>query len=249
MSVPHDTFRDDLPAHALGALDTEAATRLERHLAGCAGCRRELREFQEVLRLLPLGLPRTEPSPAARRELFRRVRADAATAKRRAASGWWPGVRLHALTAAAVVIAVIGGALFWTLSNSDPGDDTAAIVENMRDNPDTQIIAMRGSEAAPQAVAQLFFQPGETRAGLVVSGLQPLPDGRAYQLWFIDPDETRYDGGVFSVDSGGQAMVVIEAPIGYAPGWNCGVTEEPASGSEWPTGRNVLRGSYEDYDW
>jgi len=108
---------------------------------------------------------------------------------------------------------------------------------------------MRGSDAAPQAVAQLLFQPGDTRAGLVVSGLQPLPDERAYQLWFVRPDATRYDGGVFSVDSGGQAMVIIEAPADYAPGWNCGVTEEPAGGSEWPTGQNVLRGSYEDYDW
>ena len=76
---------------------------------------------------------------------------------------------------------------------------------------------MLGSEAAPQAVAQLFFQPGETQAGLVVSGLPPLPENRAYQLWFVHPDETRYDGGVFNVDAGGQAMVVIDAPCRLRP--------------------------------
>jgi hypothetical protein len=44
-------------------------------------------------------------------------------------------------------------------------------------------------------------------------------------------------------------MVVIEAPADYAPGWSCGVTEEPAGGSEQPTGQNVMRGNYTDYEW
>lgn len=249
MSIPHDILRDDLPAYALGTLDLPASARLERHLAECAECRLLLREYEEVMRLLPLGLPRTEPSPAARRELFNRVRTDEAASKRRDAGGWWPRVRLHALTAAIVVIAVLAGALFWNLSGGDDDEDAAAIVEDLRKSPDTQIIPMLGSEAAPQAVAQLFFQPGETRAGLVVSGLPPLPDDRAYQLWFVHPDETRYDGGVFNVDAGGQAIVVIDAPADYAPGWRCGVTEEPAGGSDVPTGRNVMRGSYTDYEW
>jgi anti-sigma-K factor RskA len=252
MSIPHETLRDELPGYSLGTLEPPASARIERHLGECAECRQLLHEYEEVMRLLPLGLPRTEPSPAARRELFHRVRTDVATSKRQAAHGWWPRFRLHALTAAVVVLAVFGGALFWTQTDGDDsgdGDDAAAIVADLRTSPDTQIIPMLGSEAAPQAVAQLFFQPGETRAGLVVSGLPPLPDNRAYQLWFVHPNETRYDGGVFNVDSGGQAMVVIEAPADYAPGWRCGVTEEPAGGSDHPTGRNVMLGSYTDYEW
>jgi anti-sigma-K factor RskA len=249
MSIPHNIFRDDLSAYALGALEPSATERLERHLGECAECRQLLREYEEVMRLLPLGLPLATPSPSARRELFNRVRTDQSATGRRRASGWWPRMRVHVLTAAAVVAVVLGSALFWTLTQDDNGEDASAIVANLRADEDTQIIPMLGSEAAPQAVAQLFFQPGETQAGLVVSGLPPLPEDRAYQLWFVHPDETRYDGGVFNVDEGGQAMVIIDAPADYAPGWRCGVTEEPAGGSHTPTGRNVMLGSYTDYEW
>lgn len=249
MSIPHETFRDDLSAYALGTLEPSATARLERHLGECAECRQLLREYEEVMRLLPLGLPLAEPSPSARRELFNRVRTDESATRRRRMSGWWPRVRVQVLAATAVVAIVLGSALFWMVSVDDDGEDAAAIVEELRDDEDTQIIPMLGSEAAPQAVAQLFFQPGKTQAALVVSGLPPLPEDRAYQLWFVRPDETRYDGGVFSVDSSGQAMVVVDAPADYAPGWRCGVTEEPAGGSDAPTGRNVMIGSYTDYEW
>jgi len=249
MSVPHDMLRDDLPAYALGTLDPQASARLQRHLSECDECVQVLREYEDVMRLLPFGLPHAEPSPAARRELLRRVRTDQASSQRRVGAGWWPHVRLHALTALVVVAAVIGGALFWSLSGGDDGDDAAETVADLRTDSETQIIPLLGSVAAPRAVAQLFFQPGEMRAGLVVSGLPPLPDDRTYQLWFVQPDETRHDGGIFDVDTDGQAIVAIAAPADYAPGWTCGVTEEPAGGSISPTGQNVLRGSYEDYDW
>ncbi|HEX5166587.1 MAG TPA: anti-sigma factor [Thermomicrobiales bacterium] len=248
MSIPHETYQDDLPSYALGTLEPPATTRLERHLGECADCRRLLVEYEEVMRLLPLGLPRSEPSPAARRELFNRVRTDTA-ATRRGADGWWPRFRLPALATVAIIVAIVVGALFSSLGNHDEANNAAAVVAELQESPDTQIIPMLGSDAAPDAVAQLFFQPGETTAGLVVSGLPPLPDDRAYQLWFVQPDETRHDGGVFDVDSSGQAIVVIEAPADYAPGWRCGVTEEPAGGSEAPTGQNVMRGDYTDHEW
>ncbi|MGH9174587.1 MAG: anti-sigma factor [Vicinamibacterales bacterium] len=249
MSHSHDTFSDDLAAYALGSLEPEDAARLERHLRDCAGCRQALREYDEVMRLLPLGLPPAEPSPGARRELIHRLRVAHDAQRRDSPPGWWPRLRVQALTVVAVVAFVLAGAAVWSQFNRDNGDDAAAIVENLRDEPDTRIVALRGSEAAPQAVGQLVFQPGESRAGLVVSGLPPLPGDRAYQLWFIQPDDSRIDGGVFSVDEAGKAIVVIDAPAAYDYGWSCGVTEEPAAGSPQPTGRNVLRGVYERYDW
>ena len=218
MNTPHDDFQDNVPAYALGTLETPASAQLERHLGECAECRKALHDYQEVLRLLPLGLPIAEPSAGARHELLHRIRTDNGVSRSRSMRGWWPRVRLHALTAIVVVAIVAAGSIYWTASENNRGDDSAAIVNNLRSNPDTQIIPMLGSNSAPQAVAQLFFQPGKTRAGLVVSGLPPLEDDRAYQLWFVDPSEQRYDGGVFNVGSDGQAMVVIDAPAEYAPG-------------------------------
>jgi len=248
MSIPHDAFQDDLAAFALGALDDEATARLKQHLSTCAECRERLHEYEEITRLLPLGLPRTEPSPTSRRELLARVRRVEKAERQGNTRGWWPKMRRHLLTAAAVVAIVFAAAIYWESTN-DNGIDAAETVAMLRDDADTEIVSMRGSPDAPQAVAQLFFQPGRTRAGLVVSGLPPLPDHMQYQLWFVDPDDTRYDGGMFDVDDSGQAMVVINAPADYSYGWRCGVTEEPAGGSDVPTGRNVLIGSYEEYEW
>jgi anti-sigma-K factor RskA len=249
MNVPHEQYQHDLAAFALGSLEPEETARLERHLAECASCRELLAEYEEVMRLLPLGLPRAEPSPVARRELFHRLRVDRAEEADRRRSDWWHRFRLQALTVAASVLVVLAGAIIWGLYRDDEPQDAAAIVDELQEQPDTRIVAMRGSEAAPQAVGQLLFQPGDTKAGLVVSGLPPQPDDRAYQLWFVRPDETRIDGGVFRVDDDGRAIVVVSAPADYAVGWSCGVTDEPAGGSDQPTGRNVLRGTYKEDDW
>lgn len=248
MSIPHDTVRDDLRAYALGTLDPTASERMEQHLHDCVDCRELMREYEEVMRLLPLGLPPTEPSIASRRELVHRLRHDGSPSARSSTGHWWVRPRLQTLAAVVLAFAVVASALAWSQTDDD-APNASAIVEGLRKNPDTQIVSMRGSEDAPQAVAQLFFQPGTTQAGLVVSGLPPLPDDRVYQLWFVHPDETRYDAGTFSVDQDGQAIIAIDAPAQYGYGWSCAVTEEPAGGSDWPTGRNVLRGSYEDYDW
>jgi anti-sigma-K factor RskA len=249
MNVPHERHEHDLAAYALGSLEPEETARLKRHLAECVACRGALREYEEVMRLLPLGLPRAEPSPMARRELFHRLRMDREDLAVRRRSGWWPRVRLQALTFGAALVLVLAGVIGWGLYHDDEPRDAAAIVETMRDEPDTRIVAMRGSDAAPEGIGQLVFQPGETRAGLVVSGLPPQPQDRAYQLWFVRPDQTRVDGGVFRVDGDGKAIVVVTAPVEYAVGWGCGVTDEPSGGSAHPTGRNVLAGSYKDYDW
>ena len=51
MSV-HEQYAEDLALYALGALDEKAA--LEKHLAECASCRRELEQLRGDAALLAL---------------------------------------------------------------------------------------------------------------------------------------------------------------------------------------------------
>lgn len=247
MSDLHSTMRDDLPAYVLGSLDEETSARVEQHLQECDECQTLVYEYGEVLRLLPLGLPMAEPTRAARRELFNRLHRDSPDTKQRPATRWWPRLRLQALTAILVLGIVAAGAFFISQGGDEP--DAAAIVENLRASSETRIVPMSGSGAASGAVAQLLFQPGKTRAGLVVSGLPLLGPDRAYQLWFVTPEDQSIDGGVFNVGAGGQAMVVVNAPADYVSGWECGITEEPAGGSDRPTGEHILTGSYANDGW
>ncbi len=59
----HELIRDEVAAHALGALDGDARDRLEAHLTGCAECRRLLAEYRQAADHLPFLLP-VEPPPA-----------------------------------------------------------------------------------------------------------------------------------------------------------------------------------------
>ena len=45
-------YEDDIPAFALGALDTEEALRVKEHLARCPSCRREVAAYQAVVGML-----------------------------------------------------------------------------------------------------------------------------------------------------------------------------------------------------
>lgn len=59
--MTHEELKADLPLFALGSLDPEERSELERHLAeGCASCRGELDEWRRVVDVIPLGAEATE---------------------------------------------------------------------------------------------------------------------------------------------------------------------------------------------
>ncbi len=75
--MTHHELQDLLPLHVLGSLEPEATAEVERHLAEtCDACTAEVREWQEVLGLIPFGLTPTGPSPAVKERLMARIRRD-----------------------------------------------------------------------------------------------------------------------------------------------------------------------------
>lgn len=242
----HDQIRSDLAGYALGALDDAGDARVTAHLAACAECRVLLREYEEVVRLLPLGLPATQPSPSARADLLRRARADRGPHATQPVLLWLDRRGRQLAAVAAILCLLLAGVLGWAVARDDGDPGTAAAIERMKQQAGVRVFPMVGSEAAPAALGQLIVVPGERDAGLIVSGLPRLPEGYDYQFWFVMPDTRRISGGVFEVDATGEAIVTVNAPAEFSAGWRCGVTEEPDGGSPSPTGRNVLRAAYDD---
>ena len=112
MSV-HEQFAEDLALYALGALQGEERVSLEKHLDGCAGCRRELEQLRGDMALMALSTAGPVPPRRARQRLIEAVarepRRSVAPARRR----WWtlvPWVAAAALAAGLVAL--------W-LQNSD----------------------------------------------------------------------------------------------------------------------------------
>jgi len=74
----HQELKDLLPLYVLGGLEAESVAALEHHLTeeACDSCAVELREWQEVVGLLPLGVTPDGPSTAVKARLMARVQQE-----------------------------------------------------------------------------------------------------------------------------------------------------------------------------
>lgn len=240
----HLALAEDLAAYALGALDGDSATLVEDHLAGCPACRGILREYQEVARLLPLALPAAQPPGDAREAVLSQAGGGRkGTWRRRLIRRSPRGVParlvLGGLTA---VLALTLGYAIWASTRDDAPHDPAEVVGQLQESDDVRVLAMTGSENAPEAVGQLIMAPDHEQAGLVASGLPILQRGRCYQVWFVRHDGSRTSGGIFWEEEDGSAIALVSIPGDISDFRWFGVTDEPYPGSPSPTGPNVLGG-------
>jgi hypothetical protein len=96
--------RDLLPELAIGVLPGQDRERLERHLASCAGCRKEAVDLEQAAATLALALPPAQvPAGLAGRVVSRVRRATGAPGTGRRARS-----TVAALVAAALVVASLG---------------------------------------------------------------------------------------------------------------------------------------------
>jgi anti-sigma-K factor RskA len=70
VSEAHSRFEDLLPAHVLGALDGAERAEMEAHLAGCAACRQQMAEWEDVLADVAEGFEPETVSPELRRRVL-----------------------------------------------------------------------------------------------------------------------------------------------------------------------------------
>lgn len=256
----HENFIELISGYALDTLDVEERRRLEAHLAECAQCRAELDTYRSVVSGLGFAAEVRDPSPRLReRVLAWRPAADAeARGEVEIEEPDWraglrrllPGSRWATFATTALVV----GLVIWNVwlrvqigelngrieqLNRRLSHQSEAVVLLALDK-DTGI-TMQGTEAAPNAMAQLIPHPSRQGATLVVRDLPPLPRGRVYQLWLIRPNGQRDSGGTFIVE-GEDTVTYIHPPADIGEYVAVGVTDEPAGGSSGPTGTKVLGG-------
>ncbi len=221
-------------AYALDALDESERRAFEAHYPTCAICSAEVNDYRETA--AHLAEVSVTPTPA---DLKARVMAEIATtrqiapvlpdrvvelAERKRRNQ--PRQRILAMAAAAIV-AIVGfvGGLQLAGSNSDPDAIFAAA--------DAETLQLDGDAGT----ARVVWSPSEDRAILIASDLGDPGAGRAYELWLIDADGPN-PTGLFAPDADGN--VRVELPLdGRTPAaW--GITNEPDTGSDQPTGDILL---------
>lgn len=230
-----------LPAHALGSLDEEETVQVAEHVAGCLVCRAELVSHQVITDQLALAAPDAEPPARLKPSILARIQT--AQVEPDAEPRWWwqrvLGLFQQATPAWGVAALVLVALLFfsnlwwWQRMNRE---------EPMITSGGMQVVAMAGSDVAPDATATLVISEDGEHGTLVVDGLSPLDVDHQYQLWLIR-DGLRTSGGVFSVDAEGYGALWISSPEPLSSYPAFGVTIEPAGGSPGPTGDRVLGGS------
>lgn len=90
------------------------------------------------------------------------------------------------------------------------------------------------------ARGSLFVASDHQHWYLRIDDLEPCPQGRAYQLWFIRADGTAVNGGVLEIEHGVELEVTSDTmPDGTVA---VNVTLEPAGGSDIPSGPSILYG-------
>ena len=104
-----------------------------------------------------------------------------------------------------------------------------------------QVVALGGTEFAPQAEGTLFV--GEDSLVLVLRGLQPLPTGQTYQLWLIPADNAPVSAGLVHVSDGESPNVTTDVTLTTETFATVGLSVEPAGGSAQPTGNIVMLGN------
>ena len=226
MTVRHP--QDDLPGLLLGELPPGTAVAVDRHLAGCDPCRRDLaavtaasaalRDLSrlplvQASELPPLDLPAAAPAqplppPALRHRRHRRR---------------WLAV------AAAVLVALALGVGGLTIGRD-------------RDAGGGQTVAL-GAPAAGAATAEAHMRgAGDDQVmTMTARGLPRPPAGGYYEVWLVGDDGREFPVGVLSPDGEGIWSLPADVAASYRV---IHVTLEPADGDPAMSTQTVLRGSY-----
>ena len=157
---------------------------------------------------------------------------DGATPSERKAQARWFTKPVMAIVAAAAAIGIIvgGGVLVNTVGDSQEQNQAADRLAAINAASDMQQAV---SEVAGGGTATLVWSNDLQSSAMIVDGLATLPEGKVYELWYIDTSSQARPAGTFGVDSDGKTWRVLDGEM--QAGDTVGVTVEPSGGSKAPT--------------
>ncbi len=212
----HERWREEVAAYAIGALEPEESAELERHLAGCEECRRDLRWLAPAVTSLGESAARLEPPASLRSALMETVEAEAGrpqpaagAERRRRFGGLW---LRPAMGLAAVALIVAVGLIAY-----DAGGGGARTVT---------------SRSAPGSAVQATLKRTGDSGMLELTGLRQLPASEVYQAW-VQRDGRMRPSSLFAPQGNGTASAGIPRHLDGAQ--RVLVTVEPRGGSAQPT--------------
>jgi len=259
----HEDYKEMIPARALSALDAAEAQALNEHLENCAECRKELDEWQATAAALALGATPTEPSPRVRERILDEVRRDLSEPNvvpfRSTPRNLWSSFgSLGAMAAAILMTGVtVGSIILWRENRKAEADlrnvsaqldKTEKDLDSLKDfyhfltHPDTRVHRLVSTKQSLGPEATLAYD-GYGNVLMIGEQLPSVPQGKAYQLWFLVPGKQPLPGKTFIPDNSGKVVLKDELRDLTLKDPHFAVTVEPAGGSTAPTSPIYLSSS------
>jgi bacterioferritin-associated ferredoxin len=251
-SMTCEEFLDVAAAVALDATDVADVRRLEQHAAKCPSCRARLDEFRDTAAALGSFVPLVEPPAVLRSRLMEAIAHEPrplAPIRR-----LWPGrarVSPAWLVAAASMLVALASLAWVAMLQTQIADlqRTIAVASDRASRFDHVVqvlasdqLAVRPLEPVVQTLptsGYVFLDPGSGTGMLMCHRLPPVEQGHAYQIWFVRGNE-RISGGMLWPDRSGDGYTIIQVPQDLQNWDSIGLTDEPGTGSEWPTTPRVI---------
>ncbi len=192
-------------AYVLDALDPEERLAFDAHLESCQTCREQVASLGDAAAALAFTAGGPAPPPELRGRILEAARSERAKVvllRRR-----WTPVGIAAAAAAACL--ALGLGLWATLGTGGGG----------------------GQEVALSGARGTLSVSESGRASLTVSGLEPAPAGKAYEIWVIE-GTTPLPAGLFAGD---REPDVVTLTRKVPRGATVAVTIERAGGVKKPT--------------
>jgi hypothetical protein len=257
--IEHDA--DLVGAYVLDALPPDELEAFELHLTTCDACRLDVTKLSAVVDVLPLVVQTSEPPESLRSSIFAAVRADAAAGSettprqilaavpstRPKIARFRPSMLQSIIAIAAALVIVALGAQDIHLQQQINDKNSAAGIDQS-----VQAAIVSGATqshipgtAADRSASAILVQPAHANlAYLLVQGLQPTPNQRVYQVWYMKIDKKKLvprSAGIFSYSGKGVLIVALsQSARGYPL---AAVTVERClQGCPTPRGPSVLLG-------
>ena len=244
----HQDYKEMIPARALSALDAADARALNEHLDECDECRRELQEWEATAAAMAVSANPMEPSAKVRERILSEIRNESNSEVipfRAATRNIWSSFgTLGAIAAVILVTALIVGVIVLWRQNSESQIEIARSREFLElvTKPGAKATRLEGIDLGAGATAKLAYDK-TGRAMLMADRLPAVPQGKAYQLWFIVGKNPPMPGKTFVPDTEGKGMLKDQMPTAALDSPIFAITVEPASGVGAPTGPIYLRSS------
>jgi anti-sigma-K factor RskA len=245
-----EEFLDLAAAVALHAGDGEDVRRVEQHARECPKCDGWLQEFRITASALGTAVAEVEPPSELRTRVMDAIRRE----PRRVPFGSrWSRARLSpAWLVAAASFFVAVAALAWVAvlqveisdmrTATQVASDRAARFDRVVNVLASDELSVKPLEPAPEASTSsgyVFMDPNSGTGMLMCHDLPPVEQGHAYQVWFVRGND-RVSGGMLWPDRAGDGYTIINVPRDLQSFDSIGLTDEPGSGSQWPTTARVM---------